>query len=461
MVMEDVDEQLAVFLEMQREQEIERDRIHLLQGLMPLSSPMSKTLSMDRRMGGDEFFNLENEKSDLLWLLSPPGTPVIASLKKEAHDRSTSQVLNSVHPTAVTYSAENVQLNHVFKKPTEPEDSSLTCGTKPSANSKKKSSSLGSRCSSTNRRAATPTGRSTTTATATATNKPPRSSSPSRVSTRPYSSANIVGPSAARSSTPTRLTPRSSAPVPKSTSKQSVPNIQPSAQTNTSCKGATRGQARSSSATKYRVTVPRTAVPTNVTPPALDPPSKLSEESSPSTDSKNPKTCLPRRPISASKVRPSSSAVKSFPPIKSRRSSNEKDEVNPILMGTKMVERIVNMRKLAPPKKDAQLGALEENISSRHSSSFESSGFGRSLSKKSLDMAMRHMDITGSIAGTVSRARSGRTKTKNAAVSGITSSSGTSDVTSVNSCSTSIDGSENEDSVLGVSKASPAMVQGR
>lgn len=60
------------------------------------------------------------------------------------------------------------------------------------------------------------------------------------------------------------------------------------------------------------------------------------------------------------------------------------------MMGTKMVERIVNMRKLAPPKQDAQLGA-QENLSAKYSSSLESSGFGRSLSKKSLDMAMRHM----------------------------------------------------------------------
>ncbi|KAK4745937.1 hypothetical protein SAY87_012249 [Trapa incisa] len=450
MVMEDVDEQLAAFVELQREQEIESDRLHLLQGFIPLSSPMSKTLSMDYRMGADEFLSLENETSDLLWLLSPPGTPIIASLKKEVHehDRSTAQVLNSVQHTVLTSSAENVQLNPVFKKPTELEDSRLPCEPKSSADSNKKSSSLGSR-SSTNRRAATPTRRSTVPAT----NKPSKSSTPSRVPTWP-SSTKIVGPSSARSSIPTRPTPRSS------TSKTSVPNIQQSAKTNMSSEGLTRGQARSSSATKCRVIMSRTAVPTNVTPPTLNPPRKLSAESSPSSDSKNH---LPRRPISASRVRPSSSAVKSFPPIKSRRSSNENDEVNPVLMGTQMVERIVNMRKLAPPKHDAQIGA-QENNSSRHSSSLESSGFGRSLSKKSLDMAMRHMDITGSIPGALRKVRSGRTKNKNATASYSTliiSNSGSSDVVSVNSISTSMDGSENEDNAIGMLKVSPATVQGR
>lgn len=57
-------------------------------------------------------------------------------------------------------------------------------------------------------------------------------------------------------------------------------------------------------------------------------------------------------------------------------------------MGTKMVERVVNMRKLAPPKQDDYVSG---GSNSRKSSSLEKTGFGRSLSKKSLDMAIRHM----------------------------------------------------------------------
>lgn len=76
---------------------------------------------------------------------------------------------------------------------------------------------------------------------------------------------------------------------------------------------------------------------------------------------------IPARPVSASRGRVYSSGG---------RSSKISDDVNPVLMGTQMVERVVNMRKLPPPKHD------DNNMNS---------GFGRTLSRSSLDMAMRHM----------------------------------------------------------------------
>lgn len=136
----------------------------------------------------------------------------------------------------------------------------------------------------------------------------------------------------------------------------------------------------------------------------------------------NPKASVPKRPSSASRGRPNAPAAqlssangkprqKSCSPARirapvssahktgsmmlsrSRGHSNGGDEVNPVLMGTKMVERVVNMRKLAPPKQDEYLSHDEPKKSSRETAS----GFGRSLSKKSLDMAIRHMDIRRSI----------------------------------------------------------------
>ncbi|KAJ0442153.1 hypothetical protein HanRHA438_Chr16g0753271 [Helianthus annuus] len=76
---------------------------------------------------------------------------------------------------------------------------------------------------------------------------------------------------------------------------------------------------------------------------------------------------------------------------------NGDDDVNPVLMGTKMVERVVNMRKLAPPREDDI--SNQNNTSGKLSISQENSGFGRSLSKKSFDMAMRHLDIRRSMPG--------------------------------------------------------------
>ncbi|KAG2309285.1 hypothetical protein Bca4012_081776 [Brassica carinata] len=88
---------------------------------------------------------------------------------------------------------------------------------------------------------------------------------------------------------------------------------------------------------------------------------------------------IPARPVSASRTRVYSSAGRS-----TGRSSKISDDVNPVLMGTQMVERVVNMRKLPPPK---------------HDNNNMNSGFGRTLSRSSLDMAMRHMNIKRSVPG--------------------------------------------------------------
>lgn len=128
----------------------------------------------------------------------------------------------------------------------------------------------------------------------------------------------------------------------------------------------------------------------------------------------NLKTLNPLRAASASRVRPSvpytillnaKSTQKACSPSRERapsgnhpksesmtltrnrsRHTNGGDEVNPVLMGSKMVERVVNMRKLAPPKQDEYSSQDYAQKNFR-----EGSGFGRSLSKKSLDMAIRHM----------------------------------------------------------------------
>ncbi|KAF2568308.1 hypothetical protein F2Q68_00028102 [Brassica cretica] len=88
---------------------------------------------------------------------------------------------------------------------------------------------------------------------------------------------------------------------------------------------------------------------------------------------------IPARPVSDSRGRVYSSGGRSM-----GRSSKISDDVNPVLMGTQMVERVVNMRKLPPPKYD------DNNMNS---------GFGRTLSRSSLDMAMRHMNIKRSVPG--------------------------------------------------------------
>ncbi|XP_010528826.1 PREDICTED: uncharacterized protein LOC104805834 [Tarenaya hassleriana] len=91
---------------------------------------------------------------------------------------------------------------------------------------------------------------------------------------------------------------------------------------------------------------------------------------------------IPGRSISASRGRAYPSAA-----VKRGQSRSSNEVVNPVLIGTKMVERVVNMRKLPPPR---QGGGNSTGKS-------EGSGFGRNLSRSSLDMALRHMDIRRSM----------------------------------------------------------------
>ncbi|KAF2319053.1 hypothetical protein GH714_012987 [Hevea brasiliensis] len=125
-----------------------------------------------------------------------------------------------------------------------------------------------------------------------------------------------------------------------------------------------------------------------------------------------------------------------------------------------MVERVINMRKLAPPKQDDKLSP-HGNLSGK-SSSPDSSGFGRTLSKKSLDMAIRHMDIRRSIPGNNRRplmtnipassmysVRSGSTRSRTVSVldSPLATSSNASSEVSVNNNGFCLDGIELEDDV--------------
>lgn len=75
---------------------------------------------------------------------------------------------------------------------------------------------------------------------------------------------------------------------------------------------------------------------------------------------------------------------------------NSNSSPNPVVIGNKMVERVVHMRRLAPPKQETGSNAVLTG--NRPALSPDgSSGFGRNLSKKSLDMALRHMVFVSSL----------------------------------------------------------------
>ncbi|KAF8087689.1 hypothetical protein N665_0570s0003 [Sinapis alba] len=320
---------------------------------------------------------------------SRPSTPTsrttVSSTTRPSMTNSRSTVSASSKPTPMSRSTSSSRLIPTASKPT----------------------------SSTTR----PAGSTTRTATSTAT----RSAGPSR-STTPLSR------STARSSTPTS---RPTLPPPKTISRSATPTRRPSAATITS-KPTISSQIKPSSPAKPMATPSRTpAVSRAPSPTVRSRPWKPSDMPGFSLETPpNLRTTLPERPLSATRGRPGAPSPRSNSvepgalagggrprrqscspsrgrapmytsgssvPAVNRGYSKANDNVSPVLMGTKMVERVVNMRKLAPPRSDEK-GSPHGNLSAK-SSSPDSAGFGRTLSKKSLDMAIRHMDIRRTIPG--------------------------------------------------------------
>ncbi|CAJ2670715.1 unnamed protein product [Trifolium pratense] len=435
MVMKERDEELALFLEMRRrEKENEKNNL-LLENSDELdfsnlesnheNSMISKMVSSNspKKTVVEEFLNSENDKSDYEWLLTPPDAPLFPTLDKESRIslKSETETRNS-RPTALKLRVSNIQ--------TEP-NSRSNVGSKnqttmPGNGGKRISSSRGP--SPATSRSSTPSGRPTLPSTT----KSSRPSTPTSRST--LTSTKSTAPPV-RSSTPTRSTSRASTPTsrpsvtaPKSSQRSATPNLRPSTPSTTF--GVSAPPTRPSSASKARPVVAKNPVQSRgISPAVKSRPWEPSQMPGFTHDAPpNLKTSLPERPASVTKNRPGvpnprSASVEATSNAKSRRSSTtpskgrastglphnnhssmhalsrarftDSDEESPVVIGTKMVERVVNMRKLAPPKHDDP----SANNNSYGKSSTGSSGFGTTLSKKSLDMAMRHMDIRRSVQG--------------------------------------------------------------
>ncbi|GAU27465.1 hypothetical protein TSUD_161510 [Trifolium subterraneum] len=438
MVMKERDEELALFLEMRRrEKENEKSNLLLLENSDELdfsnlesnheNSMISKMVSSvpPKKTVVEEFLNSENDKSDYEWLLTPPDAPLFPTLDKESQIslKSETETRNS-RPTALKLRVSNIQ--------TEPNSRNNVVSknhtTMPGNGSKRISSSRGPSPSPATSRSSTPSGRPTLPSTT----KSSRPSTPTSRST--LTSAKSTAPPV-RSSTPTRSTSRASTPTsrpsvtaPKTTQRSATPNIRSSTPSRTF--GVSAPPTRPSSASKARPVVANNPVQSRgISPAVKSRPWEPSQMPGFTHDAPpNLKTSLPERPTSVTRSRPGvsnprSASVEATSNAKSRRSSitpskgrgstglphnnhssmhalsrarfTDSDEESPVVIGTKMVERVVNMRKLAPPKHNDP----SANNNSYGKSSTGSSGFGTTLSKKSLDMAMRHMDIRRSIQG--------------------------------------------------------------
>ncbi|EHA8591466.1 endochitinase A [Cocos nucifera] len=483
-VMKDRDEDLALFLEM-RKREKERNDLLLhhseeldpLTGSKPGSAPIFKIVpsAPARKAGVDDFLNSDSDKNDYDWLLTPPGTPLFPSLDKESNRSPGGNTgATKAHPAV---------LKSRLAKPSETSSRSSLPSRQAASSTGLNSSALEARRPSSSggpirmsSRPATPAGCPTLTATS----KSSRPSTPTSRAT--LSSKSVVPPP--RSSTPAR----SSTPTSRPASRSATPTRRPSMPSSLPASSAPPG--RSSSVTKSGFTTSKSSAPSHGSSPSVKSrPWKPSDMPGFSLDAPpNLRTSLPDRPSSASRGRPgapsSRSSIEAGPSVRPRQQScspsrgrapngivhkggsvpavsrshlNGGDSINPVLIGNKMVERVVNMRRLAPPKQDDQRSV--NSLPGKPSLSPDSTGFGRTISKKSLDMALRHMDIRRSIPNglrplmtkvpesSMYSLRSGPTRSRLVSVSDspLASSSNASSEQSINNNMICLDGSELED----------------
>ncbi|XP_047977478.1 uncharacterized serine-rich protein C215.13-like isoform X2 [Salvia hispanica] len=400
MVMREVDEDLAIFLGMKNGTEPKPD-----------SLLTSNELGEEafQSLADDSLLNLETSNNDHDW----------SCFRLLAQQDAAANQADASSGECVSLSSEIPKSNNL--------------GPSAAAAANKRPLSSGGRKPSSSR-AATPTRRPTL---AGAKSKPSRASTPtSRVPAAATKSSKPVA-APVRTSTPSRVSPRSSTPTsrttapaasskPGSTSRASTPAARSVSAapmhkpTTTSTTSSKAPSERASSRGKTSSIVTKNPVATHGGSSSRAP--NPSEMLSMSHDApKSLKTSVPNRPASASRGRPSALSSpskgkprqKSCSPTKARgtkgnahrngsatlsrsrgygRHGDDDDYVNPVVLGTKMVERVVNSRKLAPPKQDEHI-----SLENPKRSSNENSGFGRSLSKKSLDMAIRHMDIRRSV----------------------------------------------------------------
>ncbi|KAK6929466.1 hypothetical protein RJ641_005671 [Dillenia turbinata] len=529
------DEELALFLEM-RKREKERSNLLFLQnsedfdgplGQRPGSAPISSITSAmpARKIGTDDFLSSDNDKNDYDWLLTPPGTPLFPSLEMESQKTVMSQIgTPKSRPTALKSRLANPQPEPAAKDNSVSRQPVSSPGLNSSSGGAHRPSSSGGPGS----RPATPTGRPTVSSGS----KPSRPATPTRA-TAPSTKSTVPATKPVITATKSTATARSSTPTSRAIARSSTPTARPSS---IPASKPTATSSRSATPTR-RPSTPSSV--SGASTPSVRPSPSVTKPASTSTASKNPvpargasptvrsraawkpsempgfsldappnlRTSASERPLSAYRGRPGvpaarSSSMEPGPPGRPRRQScspsrrpaangtahssgssvpavsrtlvKANDNVSPVLMGAKMVERVINMRKLVPPKQDDK---HSPNMSGKSSSSPDSSGFGRTLSKKSLDMAIRHMDIRRSIPGNLRplmtnipassmySVRTGPTRSRQVSVSDspLATSSNASSEVSVNNNGLCIDSNGQEDEVGSERgrRASSASLRGR
>ncbi|PIA42073.1 hypothetical protein AQUCO_02100137v1, partial [Aquilegia coerulea] len=334
------------------------------------SSPILKKI-----MSSPKTHRTVGDKNDYNWLLTPSGAPFISPLDMEPKKASETQDgtpitcpadLNSrsLYLVAVHY----MIVDQISRKKINPNSNSPPPGSNSSSSESCRPSSSGSQVSATSK-PETPTEHHNVSISA----KPSRLLKPSLRATLPSTKSMVPSTrSSARTSTPTA---RPTVPACKSKTRSGTPTRGPSTPLAVSSVSVPPG--RSSSVGKLG---PKT---TSIVATSRANPIVRSRQQNPSgkpgfstNAPQNSSGLTTKRSVSNSRCGhgtidskerlrqcsplrgsdPNGSASRSgssFPAV-SRAYSNDGDNVSPLLYGTKMIERVVNMRKLAPPKQESR-----------------------------------------------------------------------------------------------------------
>ncbi|CAH9089017.1 unnamed protein product [Cuscuta epithymum] len=362
MVMKEVDEDLAIFLGMRRSAKEREDDLHSSPIFDYINDSLFEETPADDRTAKEFSTSSANDTSEYNeWLLSLSSYPSIND--EEEND-------------AVDWTGKRSDLAELDLMATN--DSNSPKDEETSQNEllvHSSSTTSGKSISSSNSKNSSSAGNSTT------------SSSSGRSRRKP----NAATPKAGRS-LPLSLSKSSRPSTP--TSRSSLPSAPPLVTTTSSRSSVTSSRSGSRSATPTSRTTcvvkpglaswKKSAASATLVSPSAPPPSTAG-----GGKSRHSRSCSPSRAQTQNNTH-AHSQNKRASLSRSRGSWYTKDEdavmMNPVQVGTKMVERVVNMRKLAPPKH-------ADDPSKKSSLSHRGSSFGTSFSKMSLDMAIRHMVI--------------------------------------------------------------------
>ncbi|PSS32769.1 Protein Ycf2 like [Actinidia chinensis var. chinensis] len=384
------------------------------------------------RSGMDDLLSsTDGGKHDYDWLLTPPGTPLFPSSDgsesqpPSAAPRSSSLVRSSsttkgsrlsvshsesnhqsrsIRSSSVTRpSISSSQYNSYSNKSTSllnTSSASVSSYIRPSTpNTRSSMSSSTARPSTPARpvtsRSSTPSkARPTPTISSTERARPSQNSRPSTPSSRPQIQANLNTPatrSASRPSTPTR---RNSAP-------SSFPATTPLSPTT----GPSTSIGRVLSNGRNAATLSR---PSSPIPRARPPPQPIILPDFSLETPPNLRTTLPDRPLSAGRSRPGVAVTTKGNTEIPTPANVSRRQPSPVVSRGRLTETPVRGRLQAngqavdamESRKASQVSELSMRKPLKTSAtSTESSGFGRNISKKSLDMAIKHMDIRNGAGG--------------------------------------------------------------